>query len=256
MTSFSLKGKKGLVVGIANEHSIAYGCSKAFRDAGADLAITYLNEKSDQYVRPLAESLGADIYLPCDVTKAGELEAVYDAIRQKWGKLDFILHSIAFAKANDLQGRVVDCSAEGFGYAMDISVHSFIRMAHLAEPLMADGGSMLAMSYYGADEVVENYNMMGPVKAALESSARYVAAELGPKNIRVNVLSPGPVPTRAASGIARFNDMIEHAKVKAPLRRLVSIEEVGDMAAFLVSDCGKAITGGTHYIDGGYSIID
>ncbi|GAB2180446.1 enoyl-ACP reductase FabI [Denitratisoma sp. agr-D3] len=251
---FSLKGKKGLVVGVANDQSIAYGCAKAFVNCGAEVAITYLNAKAEPYVRPLAEKLQAPIIMPLDVEKAGELEAVYAAITEQWGKLDFLVHSIAFAPIQDLHGRVVDSSAEGFARAMNISCHSFIRMAKLAEPLMKNGGSLLTMSYHGADEVIHNYGIMGPVKAALQSASRYLASELGPKGIRVHAISPGPLLTRAASGISEFDHLMEEAMLRAPLHRLVSIDDVGALAAYLVSDVSKSITGGTIYVDGGFNI--
>ncbi len=253
--SFSLAGKKGLVVGIANEHSIAYGCARAFRDAGAELAITYLNAKAEPYVRPLAEAVNAPIFVPCDVREAGQLESVFETIEKTWGRLDFLLHSIAFAPREDLHGRVVDSSSEGFLMAMDVSCHSFIRMAKLAEPLMTDGGALLTMSYFGAEKVVEDYNLMGPVKAALECSTRYMAAELGPKNIRLHIVSPGPLKTRAASGINRFDELLEKAASRAPERHLVSIEDVGAVSAFLVSDAAQSLTGNIIYVDAGYNII-
>jgi enoyl-[acyl-carrier protein] reductase I len=252
---FNLNGKKGLVVGIANNKSIAYGCAKAFNICGAELAVTYLNEKAEPHVRPLAELLAAPLVLPLDVEQDDQLAAVFAAIEQKWGKLDFLLHSIAFAPQQDLHGRVVDCSRQGFLRAVDISCHSFIRMAKLAEPLMKDGGSLLTMSYLGADEVVDNYGMMGPVKAALQASTRYLATELGPKGIRVHAISPGPLATRAASGIAHFDDLMKDAVERAPLHRLVSIDDVGALAAYLCSDVAKTLTGGTIYIDGGYNIV-
>jgi enoyl-[acyl-carrier protein] reductase I len=251
-----LKGKKALVTGIANDQSIAYGCAKAFRAFGADLAITYLNAKAKPYVEPLAKGLEASIFLPLDVQVDGQLEAVFETIEKQWGKLDICLHSIAFAPKADLQGRVVDCSKEGFLLAMGVSCWSFIRMAKLAEPLMKDGGTLSTMTYYGSQKVVENYNMMGPVKAALESAARYLAAELGQKGIRVHAISPGPLKTRAASGITDFDERIAKAQAKAPSRRLVSIEDVGVAVAFLAMDGAKLITGETLYIDGGYHIID
>jgi enoyl-[acyl-carrier protein] reductase I len=251
-----LKGKKALVTGIANDQSIAWGCAKAFRAFGADLAITYLNDKAKPYVEPLAKEVGAEIFMPLNLQAEGQLEAVFDAVKQKWGKLDIGLHSIAFAPKEDLQGRVVDCSKSGFLTAMDISCWSFIRMAKLAEPLMKDGGTLSTMTYYGAQMVVENYNMMGPVKAALEASVRYLAAELGPKGIRVHAISPGPLKTRAASGITDFDQLIAKAQEKAPARSLVSIEEVGVAVAFLSMNGAKLITGETLYIDGGYHIID
>ena len=250
-----LSGKRGLVVGVANQDSIAYGCAVKLRAFGADLAVTYLNEKAEKYVRPLAESLGAAIIMPLDVEEAGQLEAVFERIEKEWGKLDFLVHSIAFAPRADLHGRVVDCSLAGFQQAMAVSCHSFIRMAHLAESLMTDGGAMLTMSYYGADKVVNNYNMMGPVKAALEASVRYMAAELGDKGIRVFAVSPGPLKTRAASGIAAFDELIDAAVSRSPARRLVDIAEVGRTVAFLVSGAASGMTGDTIYIDAGLHIV-
>jgi enoyl-[acyl-carrier protein] reductase I len=251
-----LKGKKALVTGIANDQSIAYGCAKAFRAFGADLAITYLNDKARPYVEPLAKEFEASIFMPLNLQAEGQLEAVFTEIDKQWGRLDIGLHSIAFAPKADLQGRVVDCSKEGFLTAMDISCWSFIRMAKLAEPLMTDGGTLSTMTYYGSQMVVDNYNMMGPVKAALEASVRYLAAELGPKGIRVHAISPGPLKTRAASGITDFDELIAKAEAKAPTRSLVSIDDVGVAVAFLCMNGAKLITGETLYIDGGYHIID
>lgn len=251
----TLANKKGLVVGIANDNSIAYGCARAFRAAGAELAITFLNAKAEPHVRPLAESLDCKIFLPCDVREEGQMEAVFERIAQDWGKLDFVLHSIAFAPKEDLQGRLVDCSKEGFSLAMEISCHSFIRMARLAEPLMKDGGCLQTVTFFGSDRVVEHYNMMGPVKAALESSVRYLAAELGEKGIRVHALSPGPLRTRAATGIGHFDELLERAKERAPERMLATIEDVGNVAAFLASDGARSLTGNVEYIDAGYHIM-
>jgi enoyl-[acyl-carrier protein] reductase I len=251
-----LKGKKALVTGIANDQSIAWGCAKAFHAFGADLAITYRSEKTKRYVDPLTKEVPASIYMPLDVQKPGELERVFEAIEHKWGKIDIVLHSIAFAPKEDLQGRVVDCSKEGFLLAMELSCWSFIRMAKLAEPLMKDGGTLFTMTYYGSQMVVENYNMMGPVKAALESATRYMAAELGPNGIRVHAISPGPLKTRAASGISEFDKLLQKAQSKAPSRSLVSIDDVGVAVAFLAMNGAKLITGETLYIDGGYHIID
>ena len=250
-----LTGKKGLVVGIANENSIAYGCAKKFRAAGAELAVTYLNEKADKYVRPLAGALEAGLFLPLNVLEPGGIDAVFDEIERVWGRLDFLLHSIAFAPREDLHGRVTDCSRDGFMTAMDVSCHSFIRMAKRAEALMKTGGTLMTVSYYGAEKVVEHYNLMGPVKAALEAATRYMAHELGPKGIRVHALSPGPLATRAASGIGHFDELMEAARTKAPAERLVTIEEVGDLAAFLASDAAKVLTGDVIFIDGGYHIM-
>lgn len=251
---FSLKGQKALVVGIANEHSIAWGCARALRAQGADLAVTWLNEKAEPHVRPLAETLQASIMAPLDVSREGELEALFEQIATRWGRLDTLVHSIAFAPKTDLHGRVVDCSANGFGLAMDISVHSFLRMIRLAEPLMPQGGCCLSVSFFGSGRVVRHYNMMGPVKAALESAVRYAAAELGEKGIRVHALSPGPLATRAASGIDHFDELLASASERAPTHQLATIEDVGAMAAFLASGAARNMTGGVHDIDGGFSI--
>ena len=251
-----LEGKRGLVVGIANENSIAWGCAKAFRAFGAEVAVTYLNDKAKKHVEPLARELEAQIVMPLDVRVPGQLEAVFEAIAQKWGKLDFVVHSIAFSPKDALQGRVVDVSQDGFLSTMDVSCWSFIRMAHLAEPLMPDGGTLFTMTYYGSQMVVKNYNIMGVAKAALESAVRYIAAELGPKGIRVHAISPGPLATRAASGIPEFDALLDKARDKAPARSLVSIEDVGAATAFLAHDAARLITGETLYIDGGYHIID
>ena len=251
-----LDGKRGLVVGIANDQSIAWGCARAFRAFGAELAVTYLNDKAKKYVDPLCKVLEAPIVMPLDVRQPGQLEAVFDRIKKDWGKLDFLVHSIAFSPKEALHGRVVDVEREGFLATLDVSCWSFIRMAHLAEPLMKDGGCLFTMTYYGSERVVKNYNIMGVAKAALEASVRYLAAELGPKNIRVHAISPGPLPTRAASGIPEFDELLNKAKAKAPSRSLVSIDDVGAAVAFLAHDAARLITGETLYIDGGYHIID
>jgi enoyl-[acyl-carrier protein] reductase I len=250
-----LKDHKSLVVGIANEHSIAYGCAAAFRDAGAELAVTWLNDKARPHVEPLAEQLGADITAPLNVENPGELEQLFELIATRWGKLDSVIHSIAFAPKEDLQGGLLNCSAAGFARAIDVSCHSFIRMAKLAAPLMPDGGTMFAMSYLGANRVVANYNVMGPVKAALEAACRYLAYELGPLNIRVHAISPGPLKTRAASGIKDFELLLNEAAEHAPLGQLVDIDDVGHACAYLATDYARRITGGTIYIDGGSNIV-
>jgi enoyl-[acyl-carrier protein] reductase I len=250
-----LKGKKALVVGVANDQSIAYGCAKAFHELGADLAVTYLNEKSRKFVEPLASGLKAPIFMPLDVAVPGELEAVFEKIEKKWGKLDILLHSIAFAPKADLQGGLLDCSAEGFKVAMDISCHSFVRMAKLAAPLMKDGGSMFAMSYYGAQKVVANYNVMGPVKAALEASCRYLAYELGPQKIRVHAISPGPLKTRAAGGLKDFDLLLAKAARKAPVGELVDIMDVGFACAYLATPYARRLSGETLFVDGGVNIM-
>jgi enoyl-[acyl-carrier protein] reductase I len=249
-----LSGKKGLVVGIANERSIAAGCARAFRQAGADLAVTYLNEKARPFVEPVASALDARLFMPLDVEKDGSLEAVFERIRSEWGRLDFLLHSIAFCPKDDLHGRVVDCSRSGFGRATDVSVHSLIRMARLAEPLMTEGGCLLTLTYYGAEKVVDHYNIMGPVKAALEATVRSLAVELGPKGIRVNALSPGPLKTRAASGIDHFDQLIDQARARAPEHELVTIEDVGAIAVDLVSDAAHSVTGNITFVDAGYHV--
>ncbi|WP_324364600.1 enoyl-ACP reductase FabI [Amaricoccus sp.] len=251
-----LDGKKGLIVGIANDRSIAWGCARAFRALGAELAITYLNEKAKPHVEPLAREVEAAIFMPMDVMAEGQLEAVFERISAEWGKLDFLVHSIAFSTREALGGRVTDVPRQGFQVTMDVSVWSFMRMAHLAEPLMRDGGTLFTMTYYGSEKVVENYNVMGVAKAALESAVRYIAAELGPKGIRVHAISPGPLATRAASGIPEFDELLEKARGKAPARALVDIDDVGAACAFLAHDAARLMTGQVLYIDGGYNVID
>ncbi|MBP8930100.1 MAG: enoyl-ACP reductase FabI [Paracoccus sp.] len=251
-----LAGKRGLVIGIANDQSIAWGCAKAFHALGAEVAVTYLNEKARPHVEPLARQIEAPLLLPLDVLQDGQIEAVFERITQAWGHLDFVLHSIAYSPKEALGGRVVDVEKPGFLTTMDVSCWSFIRTAHLAEPLMKNGGTLFTMSYYGAQAVVENYNIMGVAKAALESAVRYIAAELGPKGIRVHAISPGPLATRAASGIPEFDELLDKARAKAPARSLVSIEDVGMATAFLAHDAARLITGDTLFIDGGYHIID
>lgn len=250
-----LQGQRALVLGVANEHSIAYGCARIFRLLGAEIALTYLNEKARPHVEPLARQLGATILAPCDVGKSGELEAVFEQINNTWGNLDIALHSIAFAPKDDLQGRLVDSSSEGFKIAMDISCHSFIRMARLAEPLMHNGGTLLAMTYQGANKVVPSYNLMGPVKAALESAVRYLAFELGEKHIRVHAVSPGPLKTRAASGLKEFDVLLSEALERAPIGELVDIDDVGLTTAFLTTPFARRLTGTVTYVDGGLSIM-
>lgn len=246
-----LKGRRGLVVGVANEHSIAFGCAAKLRGFGAELALTYLNEKSKPYVQPLAEQLEAQLLLPLDVTQPGQIEAMFEQVREQWGQIDFLIHSIAFAPKADLHGRIMDCSREGFLQAMQVSCHSFLEMAHHAEKIMRPGGALITMSYYGADKVVNNYNVMGPVKAALESSVRYLAKELGPAGIRVYAVSPGPLKTRAASGIDHFDELIDMAVQRTPEGRLVDIAEVGRTVAFLVGAGASGMTGDVIYVDAG-----
>ena len=250
-----LKGSKALVVGVANQYSIAYGCAKAFRELGAELAITYVNEKTRTYVEPLAKELEAPIVMPLDVGTPDMLEAVFERIAKEWGRLDVVLHSIAFAPKDDLRGPLINCSAEGFKSAMDVSCHSFVRMARLAAPLMKDGGTLFAMSYYGANKVVPNYNVMGPVKAALEACCRYLAYELGSKGIRVHAISPGPLKTRAASGLKDFELLLNEAAQRAPIGELVDIMDVGFACAYLATPYARRISGETMYVDGGVNIM-
>lgn len=246
-----LKKRVGLVVGVANAHSIAAGCAASFSREGAELILTYMNDRALPHVQPVADAVGAAELLLLDLADPHQLDAVFAVIAARWGRLDFLLHSVAFCPKDDLHGRVVDCSAAGFAEAMDISCHSFLRLTRQAEPLMQSGGSLITVSYYGAEKVVDHYNIMGPVKAALEAATRYVAAELGPRAIRANVLSPGPIATRAASGIEDFDSLMLDACNRAPERRLVTIDEVGDVAAFLASDRAAGVTGTVIHIDGG-----
>jgi enoyl-[acyl-carrier protein] reductase I len=250
-----LRGQKALVLGIANEHSIAFGCARAFRKLGAEVAITYLNDKARPHVEPLARELEAAIFLPLDVQKAGQLEAVFDQVGRAWGRLDIALHSIAFAPKEDLQGPLLDCSAAGFGLAMDVSCHSFVRMAQLAAPLMTEGGTLFAMTYYGSSRVVPMYSVMGPVKAALEACVRYLAYELGPKGIRVHAISPGPIKTRAAGGLKDFDLLLNEAAHRAPVGELVDTDDVGMATAYLATPYARRITGSIAYVDAGLNIM-
>jgi len=251
----SLAGKKGLIVGIANAHSIAFGCAQAIRAQGGALAVTYLNDKALPFVAPLAAQLQAEIVAPLDVEQPGQLEALFADITQRWGRIDFLVHAIAFAPAADLHGRVVDSSAAGFARAMDVSCHSFLRMARLAEPLMHAGGALITMSYYGADKVIANYGIMGPVKAALESCVRYLATELGSAGIRVHALSAGPIKTRAASGIGQFEQLLDDSARRAPEHQLVTVDDVGAVTAFLCSDAARAMTGNLVFVDAGFHVV-
>lgn len=250
-----LKGKRGLVIGVANADSIAFGCAAKLRAFGADIALTYLNDKAKKHVEPLARQIDAALLLPLDVTQPGQMQAVFERIRAEWGRLDFVIHSIAFAPREDLHGRVTDCSQAGFLQAMQVSCHSFIETARHSEPLMTGGGTLITMSYYGADKVVDHYNLMGPVKAALEASVRYLARELGEHGIRVFAVSPGPLRTRAASGIAQFDELIDMAVRRSPGQRLVDIGEVGRVVAFLAGGASSGMTGDVIYVDAGLHIM-
>ena len=250
-----LKRGKALVVGVANDSSIAYGCARALRELGAELAITYLNDKARPHVEPLARGLEAPIFLPLDVSVPGQLEAVFAAVERAWGQLDILVHSIAFAPQQDLQGGLLNCSAEGFAKAMDVSCHSFVRMARLAAPLMKNGGTMMAMSYHGAAKVVPTYSVMGPVKAALECACRYLAYELGGQGIRVHAISPGPLKTRAAGGLKDFDLLLADAAQRAPIGELVDIMDVGFACAYLATPYARRLSGETLYVDGGVNIM-
>jgi enoyl-[acyl-carrier protein] reductase I len=247
---FELHGKKGLILGLANEHSIAWGCARQARLMGADVVATCLNDKARQYVEPLTQPAGIDLQ-NCNIETEGEMARVVAYAADKLGHIDFVIHSIAWAPLQDLHGRVVDSSSEGFARAMAVSCHSFAELARLCAPHMTMGGSMVTMSYLGADEAVPNYGLMGPVKAALESLVRYMAVELGPQAIRVHAVSPGPIPTRAASGIEGFDELMRVNEAKAPLGRLVSLEEIANLSTFLCTDAASGMTGQTIYVDAG-----
>jgi enoyl-[acyl-carrier protein] reductase I len=250
-----LNGQKALVIGVANNRSIAWGCAEAMHRAGAEIAMTYLNDKALPYVEPLARAVAAPVLLPLEVRDPAQMDALFAAVAAKWGRLDILVHSIAFAPREALAGRVTDCPRDGFLTAMEVSCWSLLDLTRRAEKLMTSGGTIFAMSYHGANEVIENYGIMGPVKAALESAVRYLAAELGPQGIRVHAISPGPLATRAASGIPDFDELMERVAERAPARRLVTIEEVGAACVFLASRYAGAMTGDTIYIDGGYHIL-
>ena len=250
-----MRGKRGLIMGVANQRSIAWGIAKACADAGAELAFTYQGEALERRVRPLAESVNADIVLPCDVTNAASMDAVFATLARDWGKLDFVVHAIAFADKEELTGRYVDTSPENFQMSLNISCFSFTAVAHRAEKLMTDGGSLVTLSYYGAEKVIPHYNVMGVAKAALEASVRYLAADLGPKNIRVNSISAGPIKTLAAAGISGMRTMLKWNEENAPMRKNVTIEEVGNSALYLLSDLGTGVTGENHHVDAGYNAI-
>ncbi|MGO4307371.1 enoyl-ACP reductase FabI [Cupriavidus sp. RAF12] len=250
-----LAGARVLVVGVANAESIAWGCARAFRELGADLALTYLNDKALPHVAPLAEQVGAPILMPLNVEDDAQMDALFARIAEEWGRLDAVVHSVAFAPKADLQGGLLNSSPDGFARAMDVSCHSFIRMARRAVPLMSDGGTLFAMSYDGANRVVPNYNLMGPVKAALEASCRYLAHELGPQGIRVHAISPGPLKTRAASGLKDFDHLLAEAAGRAPLGELVDIMDVGFATAYLATPYARRLSGNTVYVDGGVHIM-
>ncbi|MEC8664678.1 MAG: enoyl-ACP reductase FabI [Pseudomonadota bacterium] len=250
-----MAGKKGLIMGVANDRSIAWGISKALSDAGAELAFTYQGDALEKRVRPLAEGIGSDILLPCDVTNDEDMDKVFGQIKEKWGGLDFVVHAIAFSDKNELDGLYLDTSRDNFRKTMDISIYSFTAVAQRAAPLMNEGGSMLTLTYYGAERVMPHYNVMGVAKAGLEASVRYLAADLGPRNIRVNAISAGPIKTLAASGIGDFRYILKWNELNSPLRRNVTIEEVGGSGLFLLSDLGAGVTGEVLHVDSGYHTV-
>jgi enoyl-[acyl-carrier protein] reductase I len=250
-----MAGKRGLVMGVANDRSIAWGIAKAAADQGAELAFTYQGEALEKRVRPLAQSVGAGLVLPCDVTDDASLERVFETLRGEWGRLDFLVHAIAFSDKEELKGQYLATSRRNFAQTMDISCYSFTACAQRAAPLMTDGGSLLTLTYYGAERVMPHYNVMGVAKAALEASVRYLAADLGGRNIRVNAISAGPIKTLAASGIGDFRYILRWNQLNAPLKRNVTIEDVGGAAVFLLSDLGSGVTGEVHHVDAGYHVV-
>ncbi|RMF12643.1 MAG: enoyl-[acyl-carrier-protein] reductase FabI [Alphaproteobacteria bacterium] len=250
-----LAGKRGLIMGVANKHSIAWGVAKQAREQGADLAFTYQGEALEKRVRPLAESVGSDIVVPCDVSDEASIDAAFAAVRERWDRLDFLLHAIAFSNKEELKGRYLDTTRENFRMSLDISCYSFTAVAQRAVPMMTDGGSLITLSYVGAERVMPHYNVMGVAKAALEASVRYLAKDLGKDRIRVNAISAGPIKTLAASGIGDFRYILKWNEYNAPLRRNVTIDEVGNTAVYLASDLSTAVTGEVHHVDCGYHVI-
>ena len=255
MSSQLMAGKRGLIMGLANDKSIAWGIAKACADAGADLAFSYQGEALKKRVDPLAEQLGSDIVLPCDVSDEGSIDALFDALEEKWGKLDFVVHAIGFSDKNELRGRYVDTSRSNFQMTMDISVFSFTAVMKRAEKLMTDGGSALTLTYYGAEQVMPHYNVMGVAKAALEASVKYLAEDLGKDGIRVNAISAGPIKTLAASGIGDFRYIMKWNELNSPLRRNVTIDDVGNSALYLLSDMSAGVTGENLHVAAGYHIV-
>ena len=249
-----LRGRRGLVVGIANHRSIAWGIARHAARQGASLAFTFQGEALERRVRPLAEQAGAELVEPLDVTDGDQLATVVERLRSEWGGLDFVVHSIAFADREDLAGRTIDTSRQGFLKALDISAYSLIALCHALEPLLNDGGSVLAMTYQGSVKAVPNYNVMGIAKAALEASIRYLALDLGPRGIRVNGISAGPIKTLAASGVSGLRGMLGQAAERAPLKRNIDIDDVGGAGVYLLSDLSRAVTGEIHYVDAGLNI--
>ncbi|WP_185803059.1 enoyl-ACP reductase FabI [Pontivivens nitratireducens] len=250
-----MTGKRGLIMGLANDKSIAWGVARALHEAGAEMAFTYQGDALGKRVKPLAESLGSNIVLPCDVTDAASMDAVFTELKDTWGSLDFVVHAIGFSDKNELRGRYVDTSPDNFRMSMDISVYSFTAIMQRAEKMMNDGAAALTLTYYGAEKVMPHYNVMGVAKAALEASVKYMAMDLGPKNIRVNALSAGPIKTLAASGIGDFRYILKWNELNSPLRRNVTTMDVGKSALYLLSDLASGVTGENHHVDSGYHVV-
>ncbi|MGL4314718.1 MAG: enoyl-ACP reductase FabI [Sphingomonas sp.] len=250
-----MAGKRGLIMGLANDRSLAWGIAKRLSEAGAELAFSYQGETMEKRVRPLAESLGSQNLFDCDVSDMASLDALFEGLKTRWGRLDFVVHAIGFSDKNELRGHYYDTSLDNFLMTMNISVYSFTAVAKRARPLMPDGGSLLTLSYYGAEKVVPHYNVMGVAKSALETSVQYLAADLGPENIRVNAISAGPIKTLAASGIGDFRLILKWNEYNAPLRRNVTIEDVGGAALYFLSDLSAGVTGETHHVDAGYHVV-
>lgn len=255
MATELMAGKRGLIMGVANDKSIAWGIAKACSDAGAEVGFTYQGDALRKRVDPLAASVGSSMVLACDVTDAASIDAVFSEVEARWGGLDFLVHAIAYADKTELKGRYVDTSPENFAMSMNISCYSFTAVAQRAERLMTDGGSMLTLTYYGAEKVMPHYNVMGVAKAALETSVRYMAMDLGPKNIRVNALSAGPIKTLAASGIGDFRYILKWNELNSPLRRNVTQDDIGKAGLYLVSDLASGVTGECHHVDCGYHVV-
>ena len=250
-----LAGKRGIIMGVANNRSIAWGIAKQAAEHGAELAFTFQGDALEKRVRPLADSLGSEIVLPCDVTDEGSIDQVFKTLEEKWGKLDFIVHAIAYSDKKELTGRYVDTSADNFAKTLNISCYSFTAIAARAEKLMTDGGSMITLSYYGAEKVIPHYNVMGVAKAALEASVKYLARDLGPKAIRVNSISAGPIKTLAASGIGDFRYILKWNELNSPMGRNVTIDEVGNVGVYFLSDLSSGVTGENHHVDAGYHVM-
>ncbi len=255
VSSALMAGKRGLIMGVANDRSIAWGIAKAAQSHGAELAFTYQGEALEKRVRPLAESIGCDLLLPCDVTDEASLDAAFATLSEKWGRLDFIVHAIAYSDKDELKGRYLDTSADNFNRTMFVSCYSFTAVARRAAPLMTEGGSMLTLTYFGAERVMPHYNVMGVAKAALEASVRYLAVDLGAQNVRVNAMSAGPIKTLAASGIGDFRYILKWNQYNAPLKRNVTLEDIGGAGVYLLSDLSTGVSGEVHHVDCGYHVV-